>query len=220
MCLDPVHLVIVYLHARGEKAHGPGVAFLLKIMNNFNKVDAAKPRDRWGPPIDGTNKVPFTAEEHYMRSQIEFGTLAACQAARVEENLRPEEPFSTRFEFISALAALTALNWDEVKYKCHVRIASKGATLAKVLWNAAGPERAGWYFNSQRFRHMLSPRMLPLLPSGTSGNESLHHEVNNWFRNSDGKYLQTLEVQLSINVVGKLLSHNTAMYCPGLRVNT
>ena len=58
--------------------------------------------------------------------------------------------------------------------------------------------------------------MRALLPSGTSGNESSHHEVNGWFRNHQGKCVPTLQVQLQVNVVGKLQTHRVARYSPPL----
>ena len=59
--------------------------------------------------------------------------------------------------------------------------------------------------------------MRALLPSGTSGNESIHHEVNRWLRNHHGKYVPTLQIQLQVNIFGKLQAHSAARYTPSLR---
>ena len=117
----------------------------------------------------------MTAAETFMHAHIEYGTLSIFQARRIEADLSPETPYSTIMDFPAALASLTAIYWDEVKRQSHVRIGNKGAVLAKVLANAGSPERTGWYFKNLRFRHSLPCHMRALLPSGTSGNESIHH---------------------------------------------
>jgi hypothetical protein len=63
----------------------------------------------------------------------------------------------------------------------------------------------------------LPAGMLPLLGSGTSPNEALNHEINSWFRNQPECYQETLRLQLHINCIGKLMSHNSSLYRPTLR---
>ena len=90
-------------------------------------------------------------------------------------------------------------------------------SLAKVLWCAAAGPRIEWYFNNMRCRHAAPRSILSLLGAGTGQSESLHHEINNWFRNQPELYSQTLQLQLEVNCLGKLISHNAAAYSPGLR---
>jgi hypothetical protein len=71
--------------------------------------------------------------------------------------------------------------------------------------------------NNLRLRHSLIPRKASLMPSGTSSNESLHAELNKWFRNQPEIYLGTLMLQLRVNWIAKLMVHNTALYAPLLR---
>ena len=59
--------------------------------------------------------------------------------------------------------------------------------------------------------------MLALLGSGTSPNESLHAELNQWFRNQPELYITTLQLQLDFGVLAKLMAHSAAMYRPTLR---
>ena len=58
---------------------------------------------------------------------------------------------------------------------------------------------------------------LALLPTGTTSNESLHHETNTWFRETQKLHKATLQLKLSIMHLGKLLSHNVALYRPATR---
>ena len=58
---------------------------------------------------------------------------------------------------------------------------------------------------------------MSLLGSGTSPNESLHAEINRWFKNQPEIFSATLNLQLEINLFGKLLSHNASLYRPSLR---
>jgi hypothetical protein len=56
------------------------------------------------------------------------------------------------------------------------------------------------------------------LPSGTCSNESLHHELNTYIHSaSSGLHTSTLELELWMISVAKLLSHNIALYNPQLR---
>ena len=59
-----------------------------------------------------------------------------------------------------------------------------------------------------------------LLSSGTTSNESLHRDINGWFRNQPELYVNTLDVQLLVNHTAKLMVHNAALYRPALRIRT
>jgi hypothetical protein len=52
----------------------------------------------------------------------------------------------------------------------------------EILWCAAAPQRIEWYLNNTRQRHLMRIEQLSLLPAGTTSNEALHAEINNWFR--------------------------------------
>ena len=71
--------------------------------------------------------------------------------------------------------------------------------------------------NNLRLLHTVNPQRASLMPSGTSSNESLHAELNKWFRNQPEIYLGTLLLQLRVNWIAKLMVHNTALYTPLLR---
>ena len=148
-----------------------------------------------------------------MHTHIANGTLPLHQAEAVQLSMDPETPFRTKLEFVTALAALTSLYWPEVKRKT----ARHGQTLAYVISCAATAERIEWYWNGIRYRHRVDRAYLPLLGSGTSPNETLHHELNVWFRHYVQVFHQTLELQLRINEIGKLFAHNRALYTPALR---
>ena len=176
---DPVHLVIVYQHAHAKKSTS-GLKLLRRIMNKVNKLDPSKSPGWWGAPYTGAESNKRSAEASYKHAHNEHGTLNLIQAKRVEADLSPETPCAAVLDILAALASLTAIYWEEVKCQTHTRIGNKGATLAKVLANAGFLERSGWYFNNLRFRHSLPAYMRALLPSGTSGTESIHREVNGW----------------------------------------
>jgi hypothetical protein len=130
------------------------------------------------------------------------------------KELDPEKPFNDVYEFLSSLAALSHIYWDEVdRPNTH----NKG-TIAHALACACAPDRVQWYFNGQRFRHWMPAEMVKLLGSGTSPNEAAHAEIGRWFPNRYGqRYITTMEIQLFINVFGKLQCHNVAMYHSTLR---
>ena len=49
-----------------------------------------------------------------------------------------------------------------------------------LLYNACAAERLEWYFNNIRFRCVLPSNQRSLLPTGTTGNEALHAQINSW----------------------------------------
>jgi hypothetical protein len=68
-----------------------------------------------------------------------------------------------------------------------------------------------------RFRHTLSPEKQILLASGTTGNEALHAELNNWFRQTQQLHQSTLKLKLHILTLRKLIAHNSALFQPTSR---
>ena len=87
----------------------------------------------------------------------------------------------------------------------------------QVLHSYTSPGRLEWLWNGLRMRHSMPRAMTSLLGSGTSPNESLHAEINRWYRNQPEVFPSTLALQLEVGRLGKLLSHNAALYHPTLR---
>ena len=90
-----------------------------------------------------------------------------------------------------------------------------GQTLAKVIWNQAGPVAADYLFNNLRLLHSLDHGTRRAFPSGTSGNETLHVGLNKYYRCARVMYIS--KMQLEYCVLGKLLAHNKAKQYPTLR---
>ena len=59
--------------------------------------------------------------------------------------------------------------------------------------------------------------MLALLPTGSTSNEALHAELNSWFRNTPKIHSATLSIKLDMLKLGKMQSHNRALYHPTAR---
>ena len=213
LCLDPVHLAIVYNQAHWRK-HSPGQAVLRIILNKFNKVSSDLNGAAWGAPYTGHQASSLSAAEGRAQSLIAGGGMQKRRAHKIIADLDANEPFVRKLEFIEALAALTSVYWEEVDRRTPAAPSKK---LADVIANAAQHSRCEYLFNNLRMRHSLPARALPLLGSGTSPNEALHSEINRWFKNQPELYAQTLELQLGVHVIGKQMMHNSAMYAPTLR---
>ena len=212
LSLDPVHLPIVYEYAHFRK-RSPGSRILRVIMAKFTKVAAGVSESHWGTPYCGTDAPPLRPNEQRMRTHVLEHTLPITQARAVLERMDGEAPWVTPFDFIEAVAALSAVFQSELHRRTHVA----GVQLKKLLWNATAPHRLQWYFNNLRFRHSLLPSKLSLLGSGTSRNEALHAEVNRWFRNQPEVFASTVELQLRVSTLAKLQAHNCALYSRTLR---
>ena len=210
--LDPVHLPITYEETHWRKKT-VGSRLLRIIMAKFTKVDGRLPPQYWGAPFDGTNAPNLRPIEERAREQILDHSFPKSRAQFVFENLNAELPWTTPFEFIEAVAALSALVPEELARRTHVN----NVQLKKLLYNATAPARMQWFFNNIRFRHSLPPARLALLGSGTSVNEAFNRDINAWFSNQGDIYASTAELQLRVGFLGKLQAHNCALYSPTLR---
>ena len=210
--LDPVHLPITYEETHWRKKT-VGSRLLRILMAKFTKVDCTLPAHYWGAPFDGTNAPDLRPIEERARAQILDHSLTKSRAQYVIDHVNAELPWKTTHEFIEAIAALSALVPEELARRTHVN----NVQLKRLIYNATAPARMQWFFNNQRFRHSLPAARLALLGSGTSVNESFHHEINTWFRNQGDIYASTAELQLRIGFLGKLQAHSCALYSPTLR---
>ncbi len=82
---------------------------------------------------------------------------------------------------------------------------------------ATASDRIEWYLNNTRMRYAIAPSKHSLLPSGTSANEALYAEINNWFRQVRMMHQATLTLKLRVLTLSKQLSHNAALYSPTTR---
>jgi hypothetical protein len=141
------------------------------------------------------------------------GSMPVIRARLLCNSLAGDRPFYTRIEFIESLAALVAMYPDEV-----VRIApGPNKPVFHILWSAAAVDRIEWYFNNSRMRHSISTSQFNLLHSGTTSNEALHAEINNWFRQTQTIHQATVQLKLQVMGLSKLIAHNSAMYRPTSR---
>jgi hypothetical protein len=58
---------------------------------------------------------------------------------------------------------------------------SSGAMSSATYRSATDPGRAEWYMNNLRVLRVVPKAWIPLMPQGTTSNESLHAEINGWF---------------------------------------
>ncbi|CAE7200946.1 unnamed protein product [Symbiodinium natans] len=153
------------------------------------------------------------AQEEMLRNHIENRSMRLRDAEHILAQINSEIPFFVRVDFIRAIAALCAVYSHEV-----IRVApGPNRQVYKLLHSATAVNRAEWYFNNTRLQHMLEARRLPLLPTGTTSNESLHREINVWFRETFKLHQTSLRLKLQVLKLAKNLSHNSALYRPTTR---
>ena len=68
--------------------------------------------------------------------------------------------------------------------------------------------------NNIRSRRTMSRDYLQMLPTGTSGNESLHADINFWSRNTNALHRSTLALRSRYYSYIKLLMHHLAVKYP------
>ena len=209
--LDPVHLAMHYESASARKKTA-GSATLRKCLAKFGHSKSMPPPATWGAFFTGAEDGQLSARERVLRDQIVDGSMAQTKARKILESLDAVTYWPTRTCFIETLAAISAVYRAEVTKK-----SDEGKPLTDLLWNATKPDRLGWLFKNLRVRSRLSKAENLLLPTGTTSNESLHAEINNWFRQTQSLHKSTLSLKLKILVFSKLIAHNTSLYSPGAR---
>ncbi len=150
----------------------------------------------------------------HARGHLAWGASRKTRAKQLVGELDDDKPSDSLSSYVRALAALAALYPDEMKRKTF----AQSRTIGRMLWCATAADRVQWLFNGCRLRRLVDRKMIALLGSGTSPNESLHAEMNRWFRNQPTLFSTTLTLQLSVCHLGKLIAHNAAMYRPTLRL--
>ncbi|CAE7526256.1 unnamed protein product [Symbiodinium microadriaticum] len=212
MALDPVHLAMTYEFASSRK-RTPGSKMLRLVLSKLTARDDQCSGQEWGPTFSGSSCRPLTHEEDTARNHIESRSMKSREAERILKNLDPQKPFYFRLDFIKAIAAICSVYSEEVK-----RIApGPNRPVYKLLHSATAAGRAEWYFNNTRMLHSMASSRLTLLPTGTTSNESLHREINVWFRETYRLHQTSLYLKLSILKLAKNLSHNAALYRPTTR---
>ena len=213
--LDPVHLPIVYQTAFWGKVTA-GQRYVRTIQAKFNKVDYNMPVSHWGSPYTGETPAVLSDAEESNRKLIISGAMSQPRATKILNELDGDKPWYRKADYIQALAAVSALFPHEMSRKTYMQ----SRPMRNVLWNSATADKVAWYWNSIIVRRSMPMHMVSLLGSGTSSNESLHHEMNTWWRNQPEVFPSTLALQMRVGSLGKILTHNAAMYSPPLRQYT
>ncbi|CAE7414269.1 unnamed protein product [Symbiodinium microadriaticum] len=207
MALDPVHLAMTCEYASSRRRTG-FTRVLRRLLCKFTAVDSTLDAGAWGKFFDGRNSPPLTAAEIKFRNQIEDRSMRQTEAVRLLEGLDPTTPFYSRTEWVQMLAAVVSVHRQEAD-----RLApGPNRRIWQLLHTASAADRSEWYLNNIRLRHSFPRTYLNLLPAGTTSNESLHHEINSWFRETQKIHQSSLKMKLRILRLGKLISHNAAMY--------
>ncbi|CAE7461722.1 unnamed protein product [Symbiodinium sp. CCMP2592] len=232
IALDAMHIIMVYQqNMSNKKTHGS--RWLAVIMDKFRKRDAARTAAAWGPFYTGQSLPPASVDVRCMRLRLEKPDMSHAQAHNLLEKLNPDTPWLTEIDFLEACVAHLSLFADEVSKTTY-----SGASLHRLIINVASAVKVQWLFNDTRHRHAVHPGELTLLPSGTTSNESLHHEINHWFRETAARlqrtcafptqgmlpvsanhpeaalHKSTFGMKLNLFHFVKLFTHNQALYRP------
>ena len=137
-------------------------------------------------------------------------TIAQAQAYLNSD--RREQPFSSRCDFLHAVACVTVLHSDEMR-----RTGSVRTTLRMMLWNMTTESSCSWLLNNQ-YQRMHVSRVAPCeVAIGTTANEALHSELRQCFRSMIRLHQSTLHVKLLIFELANLLVHVSAVSHPTTR---
>ncbi|CAE7313439.1 unnamed protein product, partial [Symbiodinium microadriaticum] len=207
LCLDPVHLAMTCEYASSRKRTAMSKT-LRAILQKLSVRSSRCTENTWGTIFRGDNAKPLTHEEQKARSQIEDRSMPLKKATAVLEHLNASVPFFERAEWSKSLAALAAVYRQDMDRV----VPGPNRKVYELLHSAAAAERTEWYFNNLRARHAIATSRLSLLPVGTTSNESLHHETNNFFRETQKNHKTTLSLRLKILQFSKQMAHNAALY--------
>ncbi len=210
LTLDPVHLAMHYESSSARKKTA-GSAALRRCLAKFSNQNASLSPLHWGNFFSDQD-AKLTSREEALRSQILDGSMHESKARRLLTKGEAATVWVSRVEFLEQLAAISSAFRSEV-----VKKTEEGKSVSQLLWQAGQPDRLEYLFNNLRVRSAMSAVENSLLPTGTTSNESLHAEINGWFRQTQRLHRSTLKLKLDILTLSKLLSHNAALYSPTAR---
>ncbi len=207
--LDPVHLAIVYEYGFWNK-RSAGSKQLRRILKKCSAVDLQNRDNFMGDYYDGSLSRPLTPVEIEARAMVLDMSMPDQEAEDVLDGLVLDVPFRHRVDFIRCMAAICK------KYSHEVRRKAPGPNkeIYKILWSACAPDRLEWLLNNIRSRCTMTVAYLQMLPTGTSGNESLHAEINSWTRSTNALHRSTLALRLRYYTYIKLLMHHLSSKYP------
>ena len=176
IALDAMHIVMVYQqNMNNRKTHGS--RWLALIMDKFRKRDPVRTAASWGAWYTGQALHASSADVRAVRQRLENPDMSTAHAYQHLEGIDPDQPWLAEIDFLEAVLAHLSQFFDEVQ-----KTTFTGASLQRLIINMASQTKVQWLFNDTRYRHSVDRETLVLLPSGTTSNESLHHELNHWFR--------------------------------------
>ena len=132
------------------------------------------------------------------------------QARAHISSLRGDLPYFFKEQYIADLASLCALFPDEVK----VKTAQKSVLLRTILWRATAQTIVGFYFNNIRRNMMMPATQRDQISSGTSSNEVINAELNNWMNYRREIFQSTLFLGADVFQLYKMITHHSAEYSP------
>ena len=226
-----MHIVMIYDQNTNNK-RTTGSKWLSVIMNKFRKVQPTRTAASWGAFFDGSQAPTATPDVRAMRLRLDDPDMSEEASRRFLENINPDEPWLTEVDFLEALVAHASFFWNDLQKTTY-----SGVTLHRLIANVASAVKFQYLLNDTRYRHSVDRRELTLLPSGTTSNESLHHELNTWFRETAAcLHSQNIALRSLLSVIRirtkahihksafhlklrlfhflKLLLHNQALYKP------
>ena len=113
-----------------------------------------------------------------MRDLIASGEMSPHRAVSFLNDLDDTKPWYSKLEYIQGVTSMAAVFEKEMSRKTY----QQGRDIRSILMSSCTADKIAWYWNNQIIRHRMTRAMVALLGSGASPNESLHHEVNTWWR--------------------------------------
>ena len=135
--LDTMHLPMT-LEYGSSRRRTAGSKVLRAIMQKFSAVSHAHRSFLNSKPFAGVFPPALTYQEESRRQQILNGTMLKHKAEGILSNLDVSRPWSSRLEFIEALAALAKVHRDEMLRK----IPGPNRSGCSILHSACSASRA------------------------------------------------------------------------------
>lgn len=186
LALDAMHIVMVYDQNMNNR-RSTGGKWLAVIMNKFRRRHPTRTQTSWGAFYTGARPGPDAQDVRCMRERLQNPDMPEDAAMRVLDALDPDVPWLTEVDFLEALLAHVSFFHEELQ-----KVSYSGISLHRLIVNIGSSSKFQWLLNDTRYRHAVDARELALLPSGTTSNESLHHEINAWFRETASRRHDTM----------------------------
>ena len=177
-------------------------------MAKFAVFDNQVGSTMWGDFFTDDKDKLNNPDDNFWRSLVASGKMPLDEARTTIDELDLEKPWKFVYEFIRAVAAISALYPTDMA----VKTSARSRTVRHLLSTMCSHKKVQYLFNNLRARYSLPISMQRMQAVGTTAVEAINKQINALIRYMGTYYIETLLLKLTMYHWLHSKAHNGAMY--------